>query len=108
MHCLEVDNRGMDIAPFFSAITACALKPASSGSSSNPHEEIAAELRLTPRATLARGLLEGLLGNRCNVKRIQQRFACDRRLTLLAPASFLMLQQRDRSVAANDAWSTLC
>ena len=105
VHCLEVDNRGMDIAPFFSAITALQR-------SNQPAPDLILKIHMKKSLRNSgsrrgqrwrRGLLEGLLGNRCNVKRIQQRFACDQQLTLLAPASFLMLQSsRDRSVAAND------
>jgi len=105
VHCLEVENRGMDIAPFFSAITALQR-------STQPAPDLILKIHMKKSLQNSgsrrgqrwrRGLLEGLLGNRCNVRRIQRRFACDPQLTLLAPASFLMLRStQDRSVAAND------
>ena len=106
VHCLEVENRGMDIAPFFSAITALRR-------STHPAPDLILKIHMKKSLQNSgsrrgqrwrRGLLEGLLGNRGNVRRIQQRFVSDQQLTLLAPASFLMLQSnRDRIVAANDA-----
>ena len=105
VHCLEVENRGMDIAPFFSAITALQR-------SSQPTPDLILKIHMKKSLQNSgsrkgqrwrRGLLEGLLGNRCNVRRIQQRFVSDQELTLLAPASFLMLRSsQDRRIAAND------
>jgi len=103
---LSVPDRGMDISPFFEAIRHL------SNQSWAPVDLI---LKIHTKKSLQvsgaskgqrwrRGLLDGLLGNRRNVKTILNRFERDSDLGLLAPEPFLMRKsQRDQVVAANDA-----
>ena len=102
---LPVSNRGMDIGPFFEVIREL-LK----SDESIPDYLLKIHMKKSLRVSGARkgrrwrhGLLEGLLGDRCNVNTILETFADNPRLGLLAPRTFLMTRsRRDQREGCND------
>ena len=103
---ITVPNRGMDIGPFFEVIRELVKAEA-------PMVDLLLKVHMKKslRVSGARkgrrwrqGLLESLLGDRCNVQAIVDTFAANPDLGLLAPHKFLMTRsRRDQSVGSNDA-----
>ena len=102
---LPVSNRGMDIGPFFDVIRDLLKGQA-------PHTDLLLKIHMKKSLHVSgarkgrrwrQGLLEGLLGDRCNVNSILKTFADNPELGLLAPQTFLMTRsRRDHHEGSND------
>jgi len=103
---MTVPNRGMDIGPFFEVIRELVKTEV-------PMVDLLLKVHMKKSLKVSgarkgrrwrHGLLDGLLGDRCNVQAIIDTFAANPDLGLLAPHKFLMTRsRRDQSVGSNEA-----